>query len=72
MSSQTSQPSRLRFAGLIFLFVYPLVTLALMALVRLTPGWPLALRTLILVPIVVGSMVWVIIPLIHQRFRHLL
>ncbi len=74
MSSRPSQPapSRIRFAGLVFLFVYPLVTLGLMALVPLTPGWPLPARTLLLVPCMVVAMVWLIIPLIQTRLRHLL
>lgn len=74
MSSKPSQPapSRLRFAGLIFLFIYPMVTLGLTILIPLTPGWPLAARTLVLVPCIVASMVWLIIPLIQTRLRHLL
>ncbi len=72
MSSSPTQPSRLRFAVLIFVFVYPLVTLGMMGLTPLTQGWPLPLRTLVLVPVMVGTMVWVIIPLIHGRLRHLL
>lgn len=65
-------PSRRRFAVLVFLFVYPLVTGALMVLMPLTPGWPLPLRTLVLVPCIVGAMVWGIIPFIQTRLRHLL
>lgn len=65
-------PSRLRFAFLVFLFVYPLVTLALTVLMPLTPGWPLPLRTLVLVPCIVASMVWGIIPFIQTQLRHLL
>lgn len=72
VASQAAKPSRVRFAGLIFLFVYPLVTLALMVLMPLTPGWPLPLRTLVLVPIIIASMVWVVIPTIQKRLSHLL
>lgn len=60
-------PSKLRLAGFVFLGVYPLVTLGLMILMPLTAGWPLPLRTLILVPIIVGAMVWGIIPFIHKN-----
>ncbi|MFI0396566.1 hypothetical protein [Paracoccus jiaweipingae] len=70
MSSPHPQPSRRRLAVLVFAFVYPLVTLLLMVLTPLTAGWPLALRTLILVPVVVVAMIWLIIPLIHSRLRH--
>ncbi|MBC9247831.1 hypothetical protein H4P12_14210 [Paracoccus sp. 11-3] len=72
MSANASQPSRIRFALLIFLFVYPLVTIGLLILMPLTQGWPLPLRTLILVPVIVASMVWGVIPLIQTRLRHLL
>ncbi|TRW95933.1 hypothetical protein FNJ84_13855 [Paracoccus sp. M683] len=72
MSASAVQPSRIRFALLVFAFVYPLVTVGLMILTPLTEGWPLFLRTLILVPIIVIAMVWLIIPLIHTRLRHLL
>lgn len=62
-------PSRLRFAFFVFLGVYPLVTLLLAVLIPLTPGWPLPLRTLVLVPIIVTAMVWGIIPFIQNRLR---
>jgi antibiotic biosynthesis monooxygenase (ABM) superfamily enzyme len=60
-------PSRLRFAAFVFLFVYPLVTAGLLILLPLTPGWPIPARTAVLVPIVVVSMVWGIIPFIQTR-----
>ena len=63
-------PSRLRFALLVFLAVYPMVTLGLAILMPLTPDWPLPARTLVLVPLVVAAMVWVIIPTIQTRLRH--
>lgn len=72
MSTQTSQPSRIRFALLIFLFVYPLVTIGLLILMPLTQDWPVPLRTLVLVPVIVISMVWGVIPFIQTRLRHLL
>lgn len=71
-ATRTAAPSRLRFAGLVFLFVYPLVTLGLALLMPLTAGWPLPLRTLVLVPCIVAAMVWGIIPFIQTRLRHLL
>ena len=60
-------PLRLRFAAFVFLFVYPLVTAGLLILLPLTPGWPIPARTAVLVPIVVVSMVWGIIPFIQTR-----
>lgn len=71
-TQKQAAPSRIRFAVLVFAFVYPLVTLGLMILVPLTPGWPLPLRTLALVPVIVVAMVWGVIPLIQTRLRHLL
>ena len=65
-------PSRLRFAGLVLLFVYPLVTLGLALLLPLTPHWPLPARTAVLVPVIVAAMVWGIIPLIQTRLRRFL
>lgn len=62
-------PSRLRFALFVFLGVYPLVTLLLTLLMPLTPGWPLPLRTLVLVPVMVTAMVWGIIPFIQTKLR---
>lgn len=71
-AQKQAAPSRIRFALLVFAFVYPLVTLGLMVLMPLTPGWPLPLRTLALVPVIVVAMVWGVIPLIQTRLRHLL
>jgi antibiotic biosynthesis monooxygenase (ABM) superfamily enzyme len=65
-------PSRLRFAFFVFLGVYPLVTLAMMVVTPLTAGWPLPLRTLVMVPIIVVTMVWGIIPFIQTRLRRFL
>lgn len=67
--SQPRRPSQLRFAVFVFLGVYPLVTLLLAALMPLTPSWPLPLRTLLLVPIMVTIMMWGIIPFIQTRLR---
>ena len=68
----SQKPSKIRFAALVFCGVYPLVTLGLAALAPLTAGWPLPLKTLVLVPIIVVAMVWGIIPFIQTRLKHLL
>lgn len=65
-------PSRPRLAGFVFLFVYPLVTGLLYLILPLMQGQPLYVTTLVVVPIVVVSMVWGIIPFITTRLRHLL
>ena len=70
--SSPRPPSRLRFAGLVLLFVYPLVTALQLALLPLTATWPLLARNALLVPLMVGCMVWGVIPLIQTRLRHLL
>lgn len=59
--------SRNRFTVLVMIGVYPLVTGLLYAIIPLTEGWAMWQRTAILVPLVVVSMVWGIIPLIHRR-----
>lgn len=74
MSAELSKPrapSKPRFALLVFAGVYPLVTVLMMVLTPLTQGWPLPLRTLAMVPIIVICMVWGIIPFIQTRLRHL-
>lgn len=68
----THKPSKIRFAALVFCGVYPLVTLGLAVLGPVTAGWPLPLKTLVLVPIIVVAMVWGIIPFIQTRLKHLL
>jgi antibiotic biosynthesis monooxygenase (ABM) superfamily enzyme len=68
----THTPSRVRFAVFVFLGVYPLVTLGLGLLLPLTPDWPLAARTLVLVPVIVTAMVWGVIPFIQIRLRRFL
>lgn len=68
----TRAPSRLRFAFLVFLGVYPLVTLLQAAILPLTVGWSMPLRNLVFVPVMVTCMVWGLIPFIQTRLRHLL
>ena len=68
----TRQPSRLRFAFLVFLGVYPLVSLLQLIILPLTDGWPMPLRNLVFAPVMVTCMVWGLIPFIQTRLRHLL
>lgn len=71
MSASTSPVrfSRPRFAFLVALGVYPLVTALLYLIFPLTDGWMIWQRTLVLVPIMVTSMVWVLIPTVQRRFH---
>ena len=62
-------PSRLRFALFVFCAVYPFITLLAYVIGPLTAEWPLWQRNLLLVPIMVFSMVWVIIPRIQRHCR---
>ncbi len=64
--------SRIRFAGFVFLAVYPLVTVLLYGVMEITPGWPLWERTLLLCPFIVVSMIWFIIPTIQKYLSRLI
>ncbi|PSJ54925.1 hypothetical protein [Pseudaminobacter soli (ex Li et al. 2025)] len=63
-----SRFSRPRFALLVLLGVYPLITTLLYVVSPLTEGWSIWQRTLIIVPIMVTSMVWGLIPGVHKLF----
>lgn len=65
---QPSLASRLRLALLLVLGVYPLITLYLYAIFPLTDGWQLWQRTLVLVPLMVLSIVFGLMPFIQKRF----
>lgn len=60
--------SRPRFALLVFAGVYPLVTALLYLIAPLTRGWMFWQQTLVIVPVVVVTMVWGLIPFLHRRF----
>jgi antibiotic biosynthesis monooxygenase (ABM) superfamily enzyme len=61
--------SRPRFAFLVALGVYPLITGLLYLIFPLTEGWLLWQRTLLIVPIMVTAMVWGLIPGVQKHFR---
>jgi antibiotic biosynthesis monooxygenase (ABM) superfamily enzyme len=62
-------PNRLRFALLVLVGVYPLVTGISYAIAPLTAGWEIWQRGLLLAPIMVPAMVYGLIPFIQSRFR---
>ena len=64
-------PSRLRFALVMAVGVYPLITVLLYVIFPLTEGWAVWQRTLVLVPLMVGAIVWGITPFIHARLGRL-
>jgi len=70
MSNQDStiRFSKVRFAFLILLGNYPIITIGLYLIVRLTHGWALWQRTLLVTPLMVLIMVWFLIPWVHKRF----
>ncbi|WP_321336750.1 hypothetical protein [uncultured Cohaesibacter sp.] len=72
MNNSSRKPSRARFALMILLFVYPLVTILLYGIAAITPQWHLWQRALIMVPLVVIAMVYLIIPFIQQRMQALI
>ncbi|EBV3599827.1 hypothetical protein DOI34_25005 [Salmonella enterica subsp. enterica serovar Virchow] len=61
--------SRPRFALLVLLGVYPLVTGLLYLVMPLTEGWTIWQRTLVIAPVMVVSMIWGLIPQVQSRFR---
>jgi antibiotic biosynthesis monooxygenase (ABM) superfamily enzyme len=61
-------PNKLRFAVLVLIGVYPLVTGISYAIAPLTAGWPIWQRGLLLTPIMVPAMVYGLIPFIQTRF----
>lgn len=61
--------SRPRFALLVLLGVYPLITALLYLILPLTDGWPIWQRTLLIAPIMVGIMIWGLIPTVQKQFR---
>ncbi|SFK04618.1 hypothetical protein [Celeribacter neptunius] len=61
------RPNRLRLSLFVFLGVYPLVTALIYALAPLTLDWQVWQRNLVMVPMIVLSMVFVIIPAIHKH-----
>jgi len=63
-----SLASRLRLAFLMVLGVYPVITLYIYALFPLTDGWQMWQRTLLLVPLMVLTMVFFVMPVIQTRF----
>lgn len=60
--------SRSRFALLVLVGVYPLVTVLLYLIAPLTNDFELWQRTIVLCPIMVIAMVWGVIPAIYRHF----
>jgi uncharacterized protein len=63
------RPRRYKQALLTWLAVYPTLTLFLGILNPLMDGWPLPLRTLLVVSLMIPTLFWVILPLLNRAFR---
>lgn len=61
-------PSRFRLALLLIVAVYPLITTLLYILTPLTEGWAVWHRTLVIAPIMVGTIVFLVSPAIQKHF----
>jgi antibiotic biosynthesis monooxygenase (ABM) superfamily enzyme len=61
--------SRPRFALLVMLGVYPLITGLLYIVIPLTEGWSTWQRTLVIVPLMVVTIIWGLIPSVQKLFR---
>jgi antibiotic biosynthesis monooxygenase (ABM) superfamily enzyme len=59
-------PVRLRFALCVMLAVYPLLTLLSLTVTPLTLDWPLPARNAVLVPMMVLSIIYGVIPAVHR------
>jgi antibiotic biosynthesis monooxygenase (ABM) superfamily enzyme len=60
--------SRPRFALLVLIGVYPLITFILNVIFPLTAEWAIWQRTLIIAPLMVVVMIWGVIPLVQKQF----
>ena len=67
-SSTATRFSRPRFALLVLVGVYPLITALLYVVLPLTEGWSIWQRTLVIAPVMVATMIWGLIPTVQKRF----
>lgn len=68
-SNAVTRFSRLRFALLVLLGVYPLITAILYVVFPLTQEWQIWQRTLVIAPLMVSIMIWGLIPGVQRAFR---
>ena len=72
MTASATRFSRPRFALMVLIGVYPLITALLYLVMPLTEGWSIWQRTLVIAPIMVGLMIWGLIPSVQHLFRRFL
>jgi len=65
-AASSAQPSRLRFSLALIPGAYVLITAILYGLGPLMEDWPVFLRTLAIVPLMVFGMVYAVIPLVRR------
>jgi hypothetical protein len=68
-STAITRFSRPRFAILVLIGVYPVITVILNVIFPLTVGWTIWQRTLLIAPLMVGIMIWGVIPVVQKQFR---
>jgi antibiotic biosynthesis monooxygenase (ABM) superfamily enzyme len=68
-SPAPTQFSRPRFALLVLIGVYPVITAILNLIFPLTVGWTIWQRTLLIAPLMVAIMIWGVIPIVQRQFR---
>lgn len=68
-SAAKTRFSRPRFALLVLLGVYPLITALLYLIFPLTDGWLIWQRTLVIAPLMVMIMIYGLIPGVQKAFR---
>ncbi|MER8509487.1 hypothetical protein [Mesorhizobium sp. M0199] len=68
-STVATRFSRLRFALLVLLGVYPVITAILYMVFPLTKEWQIWQRTLVIAPLMVSIMIWGLIPGVQRAFR---
>ncbi|TWG90284.1 hypothetical protein L598_000700000400 [Mesorhizobium sp. J18] len=61
--------SRTRFALIVLLGVYPIITGLLYLVFPMTEGWTIWQRTLVVAPIMVALMIWGLIPGVNRLFH---
>lgn len=72
ITASATRFSRPRFALLVLVGVYPVITALLYVVAAWTEGWTIWQRTLLVAPIMVAIVIWGVIPLVQARFRRFL
>lgn len=72
MTASQTRFSRPRFALMVLIGVYPLITVLLYVVMPLTDGWTIWQRTLLIAPLMVATMIWGLIPAVQRLFRRFL